>query len=573
MRRFKSSELKAISEIPLDGGSEWLIGAEDSVKFLKVNALNDEIVIYASAPAVLIHGVLAPTDKVTPPDGDDLQHAMFPMVDDSWAIQRVWGGGQGHRMYLEPPFGSSGSKSFNGGEKLIFRRSFDGVKDAPAPIELSQKLVHSLDLHFVAERSAYCRLDPRGDIEDVIRIVQLDVTNTWEGREVVTILRKDLDAYMALSNTSLVLRFDFTRVRHSSFDGWGDHDRIDKQELDLFYHGGSNGRASYLNGAMIVRPQVTVDDLVQEWKDKENPKSREYATFKIFDRKNNLNVETSCGPEFLSNYFQQSDLPWEISPAFFRPEVLHRFKADAEKYTLEDRSISCRNAWYLKTYDINEAGQVHTYIGYLAGLPIEEQRYWQAFNEWPKDTISKRAHQTDILGEWSTDYDPLNSIKHVILKLDATPREWWKPRGDALANAVRYPATDSPLEWANEIMALDQFLVEGFQSKPLRALAEAKGRKLDPSWQSLKIMQEVLVAIGRTKEDAEVVMLPLRKLHAMRNPLKGHGSTLERKKAEVDARTEFGTFRAHFTQLAADCDKALRSILEALDIDLKLPVL
>jgi len=95
--------------------------------------------------------------------------------------------------------------------------------------------------------------------------------------------------------------------------------------------------------------------LVQAWIDEENPKKRKYAKFKIYDRKNKTNVETSCAPKFLSNYFQESDLPWEVSPAFFRPEVLLRFKADPERFTLEDRRITCRNAWHLKTFDINEA--------------------------------------------------------------------------------------------------------------------------------------------------------------------------------------------------------------------------
>ena len=151
MRRFKKSELEALTVCPDQGAMEWLAGAEDSVSYLKINAENDELVIYASAKSVLIHGVLAPTSKVTPPDGDDLQHGSIPMADDCWAIQRVWGGGQGHRMCLEPPLSSTDSKSFEGGEKLIYRRSFDGVQQGSTPIELSQKLVHALDLYFVPD--------------------------------------------------------------------------------------------------------------------------------------------------------------------------------------------------------------------------------------------------------------------------------------------------------------------------------------------------------------------------------------------------------------------------------------
>jgi 7,8-dihydro-6-hydroxymethylpterin-pyrophosphokinase len=373
---------------------------------------------------------------------------------------------------------------------------------------------------------------------------------------------------MALSETCLVLRFDFTRVRWGSFDGWGEIERYNRDEADLFYHSGTDGQGSYCNGAMIVRPQLSVDDLVRAWKDGENPSERKYATFKIYDRKNGINVETSCAPEFLSNYFQQSDLPWEISPAFFRPEVLHRFKADPEKYTLEDRTISCRNAWSLKTYDINEAGQVHTYVGYLADLPYEEQIYWQAFNDWSKAPISARAYQTDIVGDWHREYEPLSEMKHTLSMLDATPPSWWKPRGTALSDAVRYPATDSVKEWGDEVLALDQYLVEGFLLKQLRELAEAGGRPFEQKWGSLRVLQEVLVAKDRTEAEAKAIVVPMQKLHALRSEVRGHATT-KKKKAESEARTVFGSLRAHFTQMVTDCEKSLNEILQCLQVELK----
>jgi hypothetical protein len=258
-----------------------------------------------------------------------------------------------------------------------------------------------------------------------------------------------------------------------------------------------------------------------------------------------------------------------VSPAFFRPEVLLRFKSNPEKFTLEDRSITCRSAWHLKTYDINEAGQVHSYIGYLADLPYEEQLYWQSFNEWPDGSISERAHKTDILGEWDTAYDPLNALKYTIRELDKSPPEWWNPRGEALSDATRYPATDSPKEWADEILALDQLLVEGFLDKPLRVLAEAASCKLEQNWRSLKLMQEILVAKGLSETEAKAVMAPMQKVHSLRTEVKGHATTDKKRKAEIDARTKHGSFRAHFTQLAAECDKALNEVLFAFGIVLK----
>ena len=57
-------------------------------------------------------------------------------------------------------------------------------------------------------------------------------------------------------------------------------------------------------------------------------------------------------------------------------------------------------------------------------------------------------------------------------------------------DGARYPATDSTLEWANEIMAFDQILVEGFQLKPLRKMLEDKGKKAESGWASLRVLAE-----------------------------------------------------------------------------------
>jgi hypothetical protein len=58
MRPFKIADLKGIAQLPQADAEAWLASGEKSVDFLKVNAGNDEIVIYASADGVLIHGVL-----------------------------------------------------------------------------------------------------------------------------------------------------------------------------------------------------------------------------------------------------------------------------------------------------------------------------------------------------------------------------------------------------------------------------------------------------------------------------------------------------------------------------------
>jgi hypothetical protein len=143
-RRFNIAALKALAQVPTESEAAWLVGAEDSVAFLKENAQSEEVVIYAVGPTALIQGVLAPFKLVTPADQDDLMHD-FLQSDRSWTIQKSYGGGEGHRVYLEAPLDTRG-KSLSGGEKLLFRRSFTGVQKGESPIELSQKLVHAEEL-------------------------------------------------------------------------------------------------------------------------------------------------------------------------------------------------------------------------------------------------------------------------------------------------------------------------------------------------------------------------------------------------------------------------------------------
>jgi hypothetical protein len=354
MKRIIES-LTKISKIPATGAAEWLSSAESSVEFIKENVQSERIVLFASMAHVLIHAVLAPLKNLNPPDQRDLSHD-FILIDDSWRIEHASGGGKPDRVYLAPPLGRHG-KSLKGGEKLFFRRSFSG-SDA-RPIELSQRMVHALDLHFVPERKAYCRLDADGDVEDVISIFEQSSGDLSQCVTVVSILSKDFSEYMRLSNMGMVVFFDFTRVPRG-FGGWTKGKHFDRKGRDLFYHGGvMQGYASYVNGRLIVRPVITRAEIIRSRRDAWDRSKQQYAVFKAIDLKTREHIEVSCSPDALSNYFQpESQLPLEMSPAFFKAEVLHRYKADQEKYEVRDRSINCRGTWSLRTYDINDAGQV-----------------------------------------------------------------------------------------------------------------------------------------------------------------------------------------------------------------------
>jgi hypothetical protein len=557
-----SKRLSQISIPPSENEAfdAWVEG-KDAIALLKDNARYEDFIVYASSIHTFMHAIVVPASKVTPPNVEDLlEWSCNP--SESWGISYKLS--DPPEVSISPPLADAGSKTLACGEQLVFSRSFDGRVGERGYFEVLQKFAHLFDLHFLAERKSYCRLDKLGDVEDVIRIVSKPKgAGDIFGETVITFNRELLDRYLALTDSVLVQTFDFTRFRPSEFRGWPQSP--DTQQFvdgDLYYRSFiASGYGSFIRGFQIVRSQISKEKLFNPF-GREHEGNREYASFIAYDWKNGVVTEISCAPGRTANYFTKSKLPYETSPAFFRPEVLLKYKLDSEKYRLQDRSISCRGAWHLQTYDINEVGQVHTYIAYLQALPYEEQLYWKAHNEPPKGPISKRAVKTDFEGDWDLDYDPLISLRTALLELSRKSTPWWTLRSAKLPDQVHYPATSSSDEWSNEILQLDQFVVEGFEETWLRKTAQSVGRSPDPKFRSVKLIEECLIGLGFEEEHASQITEPLRNLHNMRSKLKGHAAGEEAAKVRQAALAEHGSYRAHFRVLCEKCDKSIRILTE-----------
>jgi hypothetical protein len=269
-------KLKLLAAMPQSDPAPWLEGAEEGVNFLRDHLQGELTVLYASLNAVYVHGVLVPEAVLEGIDHEELSRE-FVSPDSSWIIEHASGGGQPDRVYLDPPLRRLGER-FKDGEKLVFKRSFSGRK-GPPPVEISQKLVHALDLHFIEERNAWCRLDDDGDIVEIIKIVREHFDDWTQDVTLVTIPTKEFAQYMRLSGAALLYFFDFTRTDPRSFPGWNNTTPINFDAPDLFYHGGVIGRGSYVNGRMIVHPANTYEEIVAEHMERRNPASRQYATF------------------------------------------------------------------------------------------------------------------------------------------------------------------------------------------------------------------------------------------------------------------------------------------------------
>jgi hypothetical protein len=235
-----------------------------AIDFLRDNAQRDEFVVYGSDRYTFIHAILAPASSLSPPDIDDLM-SWSCNATSSWAIEVRFS--EPRSVWISPPLDHTGSRTLNGAEQLVFARRFEGRTGRKSYYEILQKFTQLFDLHYMEERHAYCRLDGRGDLEDLIRIVEIPGKGEEFGADVVVFNRNLLDEYLVLTDSTIVRTFDFTRYRRGDFSGWhAAHDARLHTDSDMHYRSHVEpGYASYLRGFQLVRSLATRDAIIERF--------------------------------------------------------------------------------------------------------------------------------------------------------------------------------------------------------------------------------------------------------------------------------------------------------------------
>jgi hypothetical protein len=414
-------EIKRIDQPPDDAGdfAQWILAGRH-LAFLKANAAESERVIYASGPYAFIHSIAVPLAAIE----KEKPEALLNWNANPFTTIASYVSGLGRdTMWIERHKGSRGSSALDEGIDLVFGRTFEGWSgEGRNYFEVNQEYTHLAGIHWRPERSAYCRFDSNGDLAEIVSISTRDKDGDVS---LVTFSWQELEEYLAVAGYALVRLFDFTLLRYGHFSDWGDGaERSLWLSDDLLFRQKSIGDAAYTRGVQIMRPRdirTVSDEISDRWSGRSK---KQHVTFIAQDwRHKNAIVEISTDQAATTNYFDaaENDLPFELSPAFFRPEVLSKYKTDREKYTIGERDVSCRAAWFLRGYDVNDAGQVFAYIVDLRKLPYAELLHWKSFNEPPKDGISERAYINDFQGEFVTFQHPRSEMLE-LLPVRWTPR-------------------------------------------------------------------------------------------------------------------------------------------------------
>lgn len=563
MNIFNLNSIAPLIEEPKtdDEFNEW-IQQKEVIPFLEREVGEIFVIIYASLPFAFIHSALLDQVDLDEKKIEDLL-GWSGNPFDTWSLTA-----SSDDVWISGPLENISSELLRKGKQILYIREFEGVPSREKYFELDQMISQVLDIHFLEERNAWCKLDDHGDIEEIVKVIEIEELRRQGLYKIVAFKKSALDEFACVGKYSLCRMFDFNRFDTKGFPGWSHTN----ESVEF-----TNGRnifgtlhieenvGSYSRGIQIAScDSVSKDSIIDKmWGRDVSGEPKQYASFITVDWKNGITAEIPCAPDSLSNYFTKSSLPLELSPAFFKPEVLLKYKSDREKYKLNGYSISCRGAWYLKSYGINDAGQVYAYLCDLNRLPYSEQLHWKAFNESPKAGLPERTIATDFLGRWPDEEDPLMRLRTLLSKLSKQDIGWWTLKGDNSLESLNFPYSNSTDEWEEEILNLDQVMIEGFNEKWLKKKTAELGILTDPSFRSLKLIEELLLGFGYEEDHAKSIMSPFREIHNLRSKLKGHTSGEEAALLRKNALIQFRSYYMHYRNLISECIESLEILKDA----------
>jgi hypothetical protein len=546
-----------------DGDAKAWADQLELFEFLQQERSNSRVILYGSSfnrGSFFLRAVLIPVKDLEAIDPDTLAH-WDGGTSDSWGCGLVTGGGEPPRVEFSTPHVVIGSTVLSAAQYLVHFRSFSGRTEDKSYYEIPQFLAQAHELHWTPERRAWCRFSDGGDVEDVVTWAEEKGKGGYGTATCIEIDREVLEMHMSATGTVLVQMFDSTRVP-AEFHGWkkGDEREV-KKNHGLYFRSHTEGpNGSWVRGIQVIRPRLNAQEY-GAYLEEQRQRPKHYETFITQDWKNKRVTEVSCDPKAIASYFDQgSPLPFQTSPVFFNAAVLDKYRADPEKYSLEHRSVACRNSWHLQTYDVNAAGQVHTYIKYLGDLPHSEQLYWKAFNEPPQDAISKRAFKTDFEGSFDLDPDPLRDLQTELTRLQEAAPKWFTLREPELLRQLNYPLTASNKIWGDVLKTLAKLVVEGLERGFFESKAREAGAAGDAKWGSIRWAEEAMRVGGVDPDIIAEVLGPLRNAQFFRTKLDAHSGGVEASALRASLLRQHKTPRAHVEVLSGGLVQALKRL-------------
>ncbi len=401
------------------------------------------------------------------------QTAKGALDKDSWDLRRgdglpgfsqCWQDGKETTTYHR--FGDKGIRP------LVVYRHFDGAW--PSYLELCEEFRHFHNLAEDHQRHILLDFDESGYEVEVVRMTNHETKVNW----------KYLLQFLAATQLYLAIYFDSVRYSLIPLQDIPEQDRrLEYRDEKSRYSrqvSTCNFRQSYrtfcrLLGKVIVAPPPI--EKCGKWPFEERETEPE-VSFIIDIGPDGESREFTSNPDKLSDYFGANPgAPHYLTPVYFRKEVLQKYYAEPERYSVEDGYLRCLGLWGIRI-DNNHPTHVTAFLGDLGrDLPYRERLHWKQFNVPPpadagiSETCFRRSFLSQFVEPESADlvfrqeYQRLNGAWCTKMgwPLFLEPG----PGDEHILQTVHIPVTNSQRELDEQTLALAKLLVDFLNEKQL----------------------------------------------------------------------------------------------------------
>jgi hypothetical protein len=216
-----------------------------------------------------------------------------------------------------------------------------------------------------------------------------------------------------------------------------------------------------------------------------------YTTFWIRALKQNI-IEYTCDPSRLNNICvnDKPNLPFDITPVFFKREVLIKYQNSPHKYSVRDGHIHFLQEGIYLRVDTDIPDYVAVLLVDLSYLDYEEQLYWRSYNIKPNDStnISIAAYNRWYEGKFAQSSAP-DAI--LVEKYTQFYRHWYEHIGWHLfkenpdnKKCILYSLhllTDenNEKEFYEQILVVTKLFIDSLNVKHLPKLEENENKSLN----------------------------------------------------------------------------------------------
>lgn len=372
--------------------------------------------------------------------------------------------------------------------------------------------------------------------------------------ETIRIKLTSLRKYLALRRMNLLLFFDEMRFSQQSFKELGltpvmnqivkDDDYIYNFSSLVDCHADGNKSGGWIMGKCVLRYREK--DYNRDSFDQDD---KQYAEF-IYDYDDEGEpMSHSCKKETLSNYFvANGDNPLEMTPIFFKKEVLDKYYSNPNKYTVSDGAVGCEGSWSLYI-DNDHRNYVIVPLVYLGNLDYSEQLYWKGYNVSPERDMgfSKTAYKRWIEGNFCDPMFPDLQFKYRFKQFN---KRWEKQFGWPLflplidEDEHRYKTLhcltteNNHSDFDEQILSMTKLVVDSLNQKCLLSEIDDSNTEVESFLKERKVTSSLELKAGIDKFQAFIfskgMKCPdmvnfLRKVQSLRSNSVAHRKSNKRK--------------------------------------------